>query len=247
MRTGRSWDAVARELRGGFHVVAMDARGHGDSEWPSAGYRYEARLQEVAGLCREAGLKDVIGVGHSSGASVIALAAQRHPGLFSRLALLEPVVEMNEEFQRRVAQREHWSRSTWASREELRRHLERHAVAGRWRDDVIADVVAHEAMELPDGRIDMKWSHRTMAWAEREGDYFDLKPFFRSFGKPILLVVSSERRAQYEAIQPIAGQVRGLDFVTIARTGHNMYMERPDAVARAIRDFAQGKPPPATV
>ena len=38
MRTGRSWDAVARSLRAMFLVISVDARGHGESEWSSSGF-----------------------------------------------------------------------------------------------------------------------------------------------------------------------------------------------------------------
>ena len=33
----RSWDWVAEQLRDDYHVVAMDHRGHGDSDWVSDG------------------------------------------------------------------------------------------------------------------------------------------------------------------------------------------------------------------
>ncbi len=237
MRTSRSWDAVARDVRSRFHVVSLDARGHGDSDWPETGYRYDDRIEDVADVCRQLGLKDVVGVGHSSGGAVIALAAQRYPTLFSRLALLEPVVVMSEEFQRRVSRRADVPRSRWRSLDELRERLKNHAVAGRWREDVIEDVIKHEAMELPNGLIDMKWAAQTMRWAEREGDYFDLKPVFRALGIPMLFIVSGERAAQFRELEPLAAELPNLHIVRVERTGHNMYMERPDAVARLIGAF----------
>ena len=33
MRTSRSWDAVSRRLKDDYRVIALDARGHGDSDW----------------------------------------------------------------------------------------------------------------------------------------------------------------------------------------------------------------------
>ena len=71
MRTSRSWDAVARHLKDRFRVVSMDARGHGDSDWPETGYRYDPRIDEVADLCAQLGITNAIGVGHSSGGAVI--------------------------------------------------------------------------------------------------------------------------------------------------------------------------------
>ena len=96
-------------------------------------------------------------------------------------------------------------------------------------------------MELPDGSIDMKWSSQTMAWEEREGDYFDLRPGFREHGFPILFIVSSERVKGYTVIDPLVKELPGVQKVVIENSGHNMYMERPDAVASAILTFAQGK------
>jgi pimeloyl-ACP methyl ester carboxylesterase len=242
MRTSRSWDAVARDLHSRFRVISLDSRGHGDSDWPEKGYRYTDRINEVGEFCEAIGFRGGIGVGHSSGASVIALAAERNPHQFSRLALLEPPIVIDETFQERVSRRYNWTRSTWASKEELREVLKKHELAGKWRDDVIEDVVNHEATELPDGRIDMKWSIETMNWNERKNDYFDLKPVLRKLGIPIAIITSSERAGNYEAVKTFTSELDDFQIVTIENTGHNMYMERPDATASAIRAFAEAKP-----
>jgi pimeloyl-ACP methyl ester carboxylesterase len=177
----------------------------------------------------------------------MALTARERPDMFSRLVLLEAPLVMDEANQRRIAQREHWSRTMWGSKDELSEYLRQHRLAGKWRDDVIDDVVQHEAMELPDGRIDMKWTHRMMAWAEREGDYFDLRPFIETFGKPLLLITSSEREAQFEAFRELIERAPRAHLMTIENTGHNMYMERPEAVAKAIGMFVAGKTLPGRV
>ncbi len=245
MRTSRSWDAVARELCHRFHVIALDARGHGDSDWPARGYSYAERVAELAEFCQLLGLRDATGVGHSSGGAVVTLCAHKKPGLFSSLVLLEPVVAMTESFQRRVSSRGGRPKRTWASREELYRYLRQHPVAGRWREDVIRDVVAHEARELPDGSVDMKWASTAFNWDDRRGDYFDLTPIFRGLGLPLLLIVSQERQYSYTGLAPVLDGLERGCMVVIEKSGHNMYMERPDAVAQAILRFAQEDTLPA--
>ena len=47
MRTSRSWDAMARALHDRFHVIALDARGHGDSDWTKRGYGYTNMVQDL--------------------------------------------------------------------------------------------------------------------------------------------------------------------------------------------------------
>ena len=275
MRTSRSWDAVARSLRPHYHVISLDARGHGDSEWTARGYRFTNRVEDVSAFCDLIGLDvgrgDVTAVGHSNGAVVFAMLAKRRPELFSRLVLLEPMlfVEAPGEVPPRRSNR---PRRTWSSREELHAYLKQHRAAGRWREDVILDVVnhetmelpqpifiaprmyippwlwfRHETMELPDGRIDMKWSPDTVNLEERQGEYFDLRPFFRNAGLPILFIVSGERTQRFRDVQDLPARVPSFHFTKVQDTGHNMYMERPDAVASLVRAFVGGGEIPGMV
>ena len=51
----RSWDWVAEELRQDWHVVAMDHRGHGDSDWVSDGnYHVNDMVYDLAQLVHQA-------------------------------------------------------------------------------------------------------------------------------------------------------------------------------------------------
>ena len=51
LRTGRSFDGVARDLSEKFHVVSLDARGHGDSDWTPRGYRFDERVEDLKAFC----------------------------------------------------------------------------------------------------------------------------------------------------------------------------------------------------
>ena len=133
MRTSRSWDAVARDLHDRFHVIALDARGHGDSDWTPRGYTIQERVNDLAAFCDRLELDNTVGVGHSTGGAVIAFCARQRSGLFERVLLMEPLVVLGEAFQRRVAPRATQRRRTWASREELQEHLKRHKSTRRWR------------------------------------------------------------------------------------------------------------------
>ena len=96
MRTSRSWDAVARALRDEYHVISLDARGHGDSDWTGRGYRFSHRVEDMRAFCRELGIQDATAVGHSNGAVVFAMLADQHPEFFRGLVLLEPMLVVGE-------------------------------------------------------------------------------------------------------------------------------------------------------
>ena len=247
MRTCRSWDAVARELYPEFHIIAVDARGHGESDWTPSGYRYDDKVEDLASFCEDLGVSGAIGVGHSSGAGALALCAARYPGTFDRLVLLEPMVKVDKRFQRTVSARSARPRRTWSSRQELREYLKRHRTAGRWREDVIRDVVNHEALQLPDGSVDMKWATAALKWDEHQSDYHDLTPVLRTLGLPTLFITSEKRRHRFDGLKHVAAETLDFLMITVRRTDHNMYMERPDAVAKAIGSFVNGEKLPDAI
>ncbi len=237
MRTGRSWDAVARSLRAMFHVISVDARGHGDSEWSDHGYRFDERVKDLAAFCIALGLKNIVGVGHSTGGVVMALCAAQYPTIFKRLALLEPMIVVDEKFQSAMIKRSEFSRTTWKDREELFIFLKNHAGAGFWREDVIQDVVQHESYFRKDGLLDMKWSPNSFRETERDGDYVDLKPIFRDLNIPILLVRGSAEQNTFENLHYVPEDMPNVSRCTIRNTGHNMYMEKPESVAQLLIKF----------
>ena len=75
----RIWDGVAQRLAGaGMRVVALDQRGHGESEQPASGYDFATVGRDLAAALDALGLARPVLVGHSWGANVaLQYAAER--------------------------------------------------------------------------------------------------------------------------------------------------------------------------
>lgn len=82
-----TWDPIARELAGKYHVICMDMRGHGDSSWAPAGYRVHSMARDVHGLIDALGLGPVHLVGHSAGVRVAIAVCGEKPGTVRSVAL----------------------------------------------------------------------------------------------------------------------------------------------------------------
>src|SRR5881227_3018656 len=76
--TAHTWDLVCLALRDEFHCIALDQRGHGDTDWaPDADYSIAAQREDVKGFVDTLGLDRFILAGMSMGA-INALAFAIH-------------------------------------------------------------------------------------------------------------------------------------------------------------------------
>ncbi len=86
----RSWDWAAEALRADYHVIAVDLRGHGDSEWSADGnYQTMDMVYDLAQLVHLLDLAPVTLVAHSWGGNVAIRYAGLFPDHVRRLVAIE--------------------------------------------------------------------------------------------------------------------------------------------------------------
>lgn len=76
-------------------VLFLDFRGHGQCSQPEGDYTVEDLAEDLYALCHKLGLKEAIFVGLNYGAILGVQLELAHPGLLSRLILLEPPIFMD--------------------------------------------------------------------------------------------------------------------------------------------------------
>ena len=70
-------------------VVALDLRGHGESDKPDEDYSIDGFADDVAWLIGELGLDKPIVIGHSMGGSIALNLARRYPELTSAIVMVD--------------------------------------------------------------------------------------------------------------------------------------------------------------
>jgi pimeloyl-ACP methyl ester carboxylesterase len=84
------WDLVAPLLATNYRVLALDQRGHGQTEQPDSGYDFATITTDLAHFLDGLGVHEpVVLVGHSWGASVVLHFAVTYPDRAAGVALLD--------------------------------------------------------------------------------------------------------------------------------------------------------------
>ena len=89
-QTCHSWDFVALAFCDRFHVVSLDQRGHGDSDWAADGdYSPETQQADIAGVVKAIGLRDFTLMGLSMGGRNSFTYAANHPDEVRALVIVD--------------------------------------------------------------------------------------------------------------------------------------------------------------
>ena len=85
-----SWDFVSLPLSEDFHIIAMDQRGHGDSDWATDGdYTIEAHQRDIDGFVEALGITGFHLIGHSMGGRNSYVWASRNPDKLRSLVIVD--------------------------------------------------------------------------------------------------------------------------------------------------------------
>ncbi|NJN80882.1 MAG: alpha/beta hydrolase [Caldilineaceae bacterium] len=87
---GLCWIRLAKALEKEYELIMVDARGHGKSDAPAAGYSSIDHAADLAGVIRALGLEKPAVIGHSMGAASAAQLAVAHPDLIACAILEDP-------------------------------------------------------------------------------------------------------------------------------------------------------------
>jgi len=247
------WGVVAQTLRPFFRVVALDARGHGDSSKPKdrEAYRWECftdDLVRVAELlaAEQAEGRVSLGMGHSFGGTAMLAAAARRPELFERIVLVDPVLvprgepipPERSEHGKRLAGAARERQQVRASRQEARRTWAGRKFFANWDPRVLDLYVAEGLRDRPDGQVELKCPGEVEASIFEQGGTVDSLAAARDLEVPALLLWARDGdfpRAFYESVAAAMRQGRVEDVAA----GHLLVMERPDLVAAAALRFVR--------
>ena len=96
-QSAHSWDLVSLHLAQRFRVMALDQRGHGDSEWArDVAYTNHEMSLDAEAFIEVMGLQRPILMGHSMGGRNAMLLTRRSPSLLRALVIVDVGPELSD-------------------------------------------------------------------------------------------------------------------------------------------------------
>ena len=216
---------LARTLQAEFDVVLPDARGHGESSAPEAGYLYDDLAGDVVGLIKRLRLTAPVLMGHSMGGMTAAVAATRLGLAITALVLVDPTF-ISPDWQREVFE------SGIATEHELTVKSPRVDLitqAGLRSPNRSAEVIEH----LVDARLRTSLS----AFEVLTPPNPDWRRLVERLSVPTLLLIADRGVVSLETARELQGLNPLLRFEQIPDAGHGLPYDYPERVGSAVSSF----------
>lgn len=235
----RTWDALARDLSADFCVIALDQRGHGDSDRAAGGdYRVATMAADVAGFADGLGLGRFALLGLSMGGRVGIAYAGDHAARIERFCIVDIGPEIHLPGMERIRQMMAGTPERIESEEQaveyVRRANPRMAEAG------LGERVRHGLRPLAGGGFEWKYDKalRDMMRQGGRGESTDLWEPLRRITAPALLVRGAESDIlSAEVAKRMIDALPDGRLLEIPGAGHTVPADQPEAFARAVRAF----------
>ncbi|TMQ22497.1 MAG: alpha/beta hydrolase [Candidatus Rokuibacteriota bacterium] len=226
-----AWDTLSLALQPHFRVLALDQRGHGDSD-PADAYNPALAFDDLSGVAEQLGLRSLLLIGLSMGGRNAMYFTAKRPQLVQKLV----VVDIGPEVSARASAPSSGppEPETWESIEQAAQHLFRaNPYPGihyyRW-------VVSHSLKTREDGRLVWKW-HPSIKTRRSTGDV-DWWALLGEITPPTLVLRGAESTVldRDVAERMVKALPRGT-LVEIPRAVHTLHEDNPEAVLDALRAF----------
>jgi len=240
-QTCHSWDFVALSLCDRFRVIALDQRGHGDSDWASDGdYAPETQQNDIHGIVKALDLKNMLLMGLSMGGRNSFTYAANHPERIKALVIVDAGPENRRDGSGNI-------RNFVQQDDELNsvdEFVERVLKYNPRRDPVqIRGSIMHNLKQLPSGKWTWKYDKLLRSPERRFGQQNPevtnrLWGYLESLQCPTLVVRGGQ--SDIIALDTAEGMQKRIPngrLATVEKAGHLVMGDNPAGFEKAVSGF----------
>jgi len=233
--TAHTWDLVCLGMRDEWRCLALDLRGHGDSDWADE-YLIETAVDDVIALISHHGLQRAHLVGNSLGGIIAAHVAATHPQHIASLTLVDVGPKLDFMATQRI--RDYIDETDGLA--DLSAAIDAGMAANPRIDrDALMYRLTHSMRQADDQRVYWKQDRRRMG----DHGYFigkvtEIAQRTSEITAPVLVLRGARSRVfSDEAASACAASFPNGRWVRIESAGHNVQESNPAALIAALKEF----------
>ena len=240
-QTCHSWDFVALAFCDRYHVVALDQRGHGDSDWSESGdYSPETQQEDIAGVVSSIGLRDFVLMGLSMGGRNSFTYAATHPDEVRALVVVDAGPQNMRTGSQKIRNFVQQDDELDSIEDFVQRVLEYNPL----RDPVqVRGSILHNLKQLPSGKWTWKYDKRFRQPGARRFQHDPqmterLWGYMESLACPTLVVRGSQ--SDIIALDTADGMHKRIPngrLATVENAGHLVMGDNPSGFEQAVTEF----------
>ena len=237
-----TWDLVCLALRDEYRCIALDQRGHGDSDWsPDADYSMSAQLADTKGFVDKLGLDRFVLVGMSLGAINSLAFAIAHPERLNALVIIDAGPEIRRPGSSRIRDFVNGVAETVTIDGIIEKALQFNP---RRDPTILRRSLMHALRQQPDGSWKWKYDRRRFQVLDQEKHRSERAALADGLNRitcPTLIVRGGESDVFHEedGIR-LAQRLPDGKFVTVPGAGHTVQGDNPKDLVAELRRFLAG-------
>lgn len=237
--TAHTWDVVSLAFRPEYHCLALDQRGHGDSEWsPEMEYSRSAQVWDLECFVAEMGIDKFILVGMSMGGLNSLQYAGKHSDRLWGLVIVDVGPDLHIEGARKITD----FTSQFTELPSIEAFVERAMKFNPRRDPaLLRRSLVNNLRQLPDGRWTWKYDQRhRVTWdlEQMKQEQAELWKDIPHIGCPTLIVRGAQSQVLFdEDAARLADALPNGRWVRIENAGHTVQGDNPKDLIGAMRNF----------
>jgi pimeloyl-ACP methyl ester carboxylesterase len=231
------WQPMVQALAGAnLRTLALDLRGHGDSEWVRpARYSPEDYADDLARLIQATGAEGSIAVGHSMGGIAVLAFTLRYHRLVRAVAAIDIAITSGPRRNRYLRRLRTIPTISYPDLETAKARFRLLPNEGAIAPRCIAEIAGHSIRKTAAGTYTMKFDRESFFGS----DGLEVTAAIAKLQIPLLLVrgecsriMTAEAAANASRSNPL------IEFVTVPNAHHHLPLEAPESLARVIEQFA---------
>lgn len=239
------WHPIARELSDEYRIIAPYFCDHRVVEPENGGLSWMLMAEDLCEICGKLNIENPFLVGHSMGATVMALANSVHETSAEKMILIEPIFLPQEFYKIDISIEQHPlasksinRRNYWDTRDDARKYLKSKKLFMKWDDEMLDLYVRYGMVPGETGGLQLACHPRREAALFMGGRNFDPWPVLENISCPVLIVEGekSENRTFIDLPKAVS-VIRNGSYQLVKEAGHLIPMEQPETITQIIREY----------